>query len=115
MAGGIAQLNANGNEKLDALAKDLAKTQEDLEQARREISSLRDQTTARAGEDRSRRHGAPRASRTTSSGRGRRITDSLDRVKHELDTVNATIEGARTSIREPQRTSSTPRRRRWTT
>ncbi len=98
MAGGIAQLNYNGNQKLDALAKDLVKTQESLEQARRDISSFRDQTTL-AQEKIDRDVTTLRAKQTDLERTRSQEIGLLDRVKHELDTVNASIEGSRTSLR----------------
>ena len=93
LAGGVAQLNANGNKKLEDLAKELAKTQEGLEQARRDISSFRDQTTL-AQEKIDRDVTTLRAKQTDlERTRSQEVGDMLDRVKHELDTVNASIEG----------------------
>jgi chromosome segregation ATPase len=97
LAGGIAQLNYNGNKKLDDLAKELVKTQENLGKTRHEISDLRDQTSiVQQKIDRdvtSLRSQLIDLDRTHSQ-----VYYTLDRVKHELDTVNSTIEGAKTSI-----------------
>jgi chromosome segregation ATPase len=97
MAGGIAQLNYNGNQKLDALAKDLVKTQENLEKTRHEISDLRDQTTL-VQEKIDRDVTALRVQQNDLERTHSQVSYSLDRVKHELETVNSTIDGAKTSI-----------------
>ncbi len=46
LAGGVAQLNRNGNEALAKLAAELEKVEGDLETARHDILDLRDQTNS---------------------------------------------------------------------
>ena len=98
LAGGITQLNANGNKRLDQLAADLAKTEEGLEAAQREIVSLRDQTTL-VQEKIDGDIAVLRARQTDLERTRSQVADTLAHVQFDLGTVNATIEGAKTSLR----------------
>jgi chromosome segregation ATPase len=97
LAGGIAQLNYNGTKKLDDLSKELVKTQENLEKTRHEISNLSDHTIV-VQEKIDRDVMALRVQQNDLERSHSQISYTLDRVKHELETVNTTIQGAQTSI-----------------
>ena len=97
LAGGIAQLNANANKRLQELSTQLAKAQEEIGDARREAMTLRDE--ASENQERTDREIAALRARQTDLERTRtQITNDLARLQYDLGTVNATIEGARTSI-----------------
>jgi chromosome segregation ATPase len=97
LAGGIAQLNYNANQRLQRLADELAKTQEGIETTRREIAETRDQTTE-AQEKIDRDLTTLRSQQTDLERTRTQIVDTLERLKYDLGTVNATIEGSRTSL-----------------
>jgi chromosome segregation ATPase len=97
MSAGIVQLNANGNERLEKLATELAKTREDVESAKRDIIAVRDQTTL-AQETIDRDIGALNAQINDLERTRSQIVDMLARVTYEKGTVDSTIEGAKTSI-----------------
>jgi chromosome segregation ATPase len=97
LAGGVAQLNRNANERLQQLSNDLAKAQEGIAAAKREAMLLRDETSQT--QERVDREIAALRARQTDLERSRaQIVDNLARLQYDLGTVNATIEGARTSI-----------------
>lgn len=97
LAGGVAQLNTNANKRLQELGEQLAKAQEDIGAAKLEAMSLRDE--ASATQERIDRDVAALRSQQTDLERTRtQIVDSLSRLQYDLGTVNATLEGARTSI-----------------
>jgi chromosome segregation ATPase len=97
LASGVAQLNANANHRLLELSTQLAKAREDIDAAKREAMSLRDQTSET--QERIDREIATLRARQTDLERSRtQIVDNLARLQYDLGTVNATIEGARTSI-----------------
>jgi chromosome segregation ATPase len=98
MAGGIAQLNQNGNKRLESLAAELTKAQEGIESAKREIVSLRDQT-ALIQEKIDGDLTVLRARQTDLERTRSQVADTLAHVQYDLSTVNATIEGAKTSLR----------------
>ena len=97
MAGGIVQLNANGNKRLEELATQLAKTREDLDSAKRDIISVRDQTT-QTQEKIDRDIGALNAQINDLERTRSQVVDMVARVTYEKGTVDSTIEGAKTSI-----------------
>jgi chromosome segregation ATPase len=97
LAGGIAQLNYNANQRLQRLADELAKTQEGIESTRREIAETRD-TTTEAQEKIDRDITTLRSQQTDLERTRTQVVDTLERLKYDLGTVNATIEGARTSL-----------------
>jgi len=97
LAGGVAQLNRNGNQALEKLATELEKVQASLEHDRHEIGVVRDQTQLvqqnidREVEDlRSRQADLERARS--------QIVESLTRVQYELAIVDETIKTAQTSL-----------------
>ncbi len=97
LAGGIAQLNYNANQRLQKLSDDLAKAKGDIETTRREIAETRDRTTD-AQEKIDRDIATLRAQQTDLERTRSQIVDTLERLKFDLGTVNATIAGARTSL-----------------
>jgi chromosome segregation ATPase len=97
LAGGVAQLNANANQRLKGLSDDLAKAKEGIAAARLEAMALRDETSET--QERIDREVTALGARQTDLERTRtQITNDLARLQYDLGTVNATIEGARTSI-----------------
>jgi chromosome segregation ATPase len=99
LAGGVAQLNFNANERLQKLSDELAKAQEGILAAKREAMELRDQTSE-TQEQIDRDVTALRARQTDLERSGSQIVDTLARLQYDLRTVNETIEGARTSIQK---------------
>lgn len=97
LAGGVAQLNANANQRLQKLAADLEKTQADLETTKQDIASYRDQTTV-AQEKIDREIAALRSQQTDLERTRSQISDTLSRLQYDLSTVNATIAAARESL-----------------
>jgi chromosome segregation ATPase len=97
LAGGIAQLNYNANQRLQRLADELAKTQEGIETTRREIAETRDKTTE-AQEKIDREITTLRSQQADLERTRTQVVDTLERLKYDLGTVNATIEGAKTSF-----------------
>ena len=97
LAGGVAQLNRNGNEALSKLEKELAETQTKIAETRYQIRSQRDQTVATQEEiDRAL---AVLGSRQADLEAARsQIVESLTRVQYQLATVEETIKGARASL-----------------
>jgi chromosome segregation ATPase len=97
LAGGIAQLNYNANQRLQKLSDDLAKAQADIETTRHEMAETRDRTTET--QENIDRDLAALGSQQADLDRTRsQIVDTLERLKYDLGTVNATIAGARTSL-----------------
>ncbi len=97
LAGGVAQLNYNANQRLQSLADEVAKAQAAIETARREIAETRDQTTI-AQEKIDREITTLRTQQTDLERTRSQVVDTLERLKYDLGTVNATIAGARTSL-----------------
>ena len=93
LAAGVDQLNRNGNAALVKAAADLAKAQESLAESQAAMVQLKDQTTVvqEAGDQRlavlnSQRLDVDRASSS--------LKDYLNKLQHQLDTVQATIKEA---------------------
>jgi peptidoglycan hydrolase CwlO-like protein len=97
LAGGVAQVNYNANQRLQKLSEELAKAQGDIEATRREIAETRDQTTE-AQEKIDRDIATLRSQQADIERTRTQIVDTLARLQYDLSTVNATIEGARTSL-----------------
>jgi chromosome segregation ATPase len=97
LAGGVAQLNTNANQKLQQLTADLEKTQAAIETTRQDIKSHRDQTTI-AQEKIDREITALRSQQTDLERSRSQISDTLSRLQYDLGTVNATIAAARESL-----------------
>jgi cell division protein ZapA len=97
LAGGVAQLNFNANQKLQQLSTELEKTQADIESTKREITEHRDQTTIT--QEKIDREIAALESRQTDLERTRsQIIDTLSRLQYDLNVVNGTIAAAKDSL-----------------
>jgi chromosome segregation ATPase len=97
LAGGIAQLNYNANQKLDQLATEVEKTRADIESTKLDIANYRDQTTL--VQEKIDRDVAALQSQQTDLERTRtQISDTLSRLQYDLNTVNGTIAGAKDSL-----------------
>jgi chromosome segregation ATPase len=94
LAGGVAQLNRNGNELLQKLTDELASTQTKIEETVVEIASVRDQTTA-TQEKIDRDVTALRANQHELEEAHSEIVEVLTRLQNQLATVEDTIKGAR--------------------
>jgi chromosome segregation ATPase len=97
LAGGVAQLNRNGNEALQKLTADLQKVEEDLADAKREIVGLRDQTNSTL-ETIDREVFFLRARQSNLEAARSQISESLSRLRYQLATVEETIKTAQTSL-----------------
>jgi chromosome segregation ATPase len=97
LAGGVAQLNRNGNEALAKLAAELEKVQGDLETAKHDILDYRDQT-ASSQEKIDRDIAVLRSRQADLENAGSQISDSLSRLRYQLATVDETIKTAQTSL-----------------
>ena len=97
LAGGVAQLNANANQKLQQLTADLEKTQADIESTKKDIVKYRDETSET--QERIDREIAALQSQQTDLERTRtQITETLSRLLYDLSVVNGTIAGAKESL-----------------
>lgn len=97
LAGGVARLNQNANQKLEALAADLVKAQENLDSARREIVGLRDQTTL-VQEKIDRDLSLLRVRQNDLERTRSQVVATLERVKYDLGTVSFEFESAKTAL-----------------
>jgi chromosome segregation ATPase len=97
LAGGVAKLNQNGNEALEKIAAQLAKAQEDLDTARRDIVSLRDQTIL-SQEKIDRDIAVLEAQQTALERHRSQIVNELERAKYELGTVTDTIARGKAAV-----------------
>jgi predicted nucleic acid-binding Zn-ribbon protein len=97
MAGGVAQLNYNANQKLDQLAAELEKTQQSIEATKLEIISTRDQTTV-VQETIDREFSALESQQTDLERSRTQIADTLSRLQYDLKTVNDTVAEAKDSL-----------------
>jgi chromosome segregation ATPase len=98
LAGGIARLNYNANQRLDQLSKDVAKAQEEIEATRLEIMDYSDQASS-AGEKIDRDVTTLRAQQTDLERTRAQIVDTLEALKYDLDRENKTGEAAKESLR----------------
>jgi chromosome segregation ATPase len=96
LGAGVDQLSRNGNAALDKAAKDYAKAQDALAQAKADMVQFKDQTTVvqEAGDQQlavllSRKNDVERASST--------IKDVLNKIQFQLETAQATIKHAETA------------------
>jgi chromosome segregation ATPase len=97
LAGGVAQLNFNANQKLEQLAVELEKTQAAIESTKRDIASYRDQTTI-AQEKIDREIAALNSQQTDLERTRTQISDTLLRLQYDLKTVNSTIADAKDNL-----------------
>jgi chromosome segregation ATPase len=97
LAGGVAQLNYNANQRLQQLTDELEKTQAAIETTRQEIAQHRDLTTVT--QEKLDREIAALESQQTDLERTRtEVSDTLSRLQYDLGTVNATIAAAKDSV-----------------
>src|SRR5262249_8508750 len=97
LTSGVAQLNRNGNQVLDNLAKELEKAETELQETRQQTMALRDETAST--QERIDGDLAVLRSRVADLGRTRsEIKDILTSVQYQLATVEETIKGARASL-----------------
>lgn len=97
LASAVVQINYAGNRMLDQIAKDLAKTQEDLEATRLETIQVRDKTIL--VQEKIDRDVTTLRSQQADLVRTRsQIVDMLERLKYDLDTENRKIELARAAL-----------------
>lgn len=97
LAAGVVQINYAGNRLLDQIAKDLAKTQEDLEATRLETIQVRDKTIL-VQEKIDRDLTTLRAQQADLVRSRSQIVDMLERLKYDLDAENRKIELARAAL-----------------
>jgi chromosome segregation ATPase len=97
LAGGVAQLNRNGNAALKKLADDLEKVDAELTTAKHEILDLRDQT-ALTQETIDREVSVLRARQADLEDAHSQISESLSRLRYQLATVDETTKTAQTSL-----------------
>ena len=97
LAGGVAQLNRNGNEALQELTQSLEKMRTDLAETRSQIASLHDQTSS-AQEELDRQLATFRAQIADLEKGRSEIVESLARVKYQKDVVDSTVKAAKTQF-----------------
>jgi chromosome segregation ATPase len=97
LAGGVAQLNRNGNEALTKLATELEKVEADLQTAKHDILNYRDQT-ALTQEKIDRDIAVLRSRQADLEDARSQISESLSRLRYQLATVDETIKTAQTSL-----------------
>lgn len=97
LAGGVAQLHYNANQRLQKLDSDLEKAQAAIATTRDEIAQTRDQTNIMQ-ENLDREIATLRAKQTDLERTRSQVTDMLARLQSDLKTVNDTIASARESI-----------------
>jgi chromosome segregation ATPase len=97
LAGGVAQVNFNANQKLQQLTLELEKTQAAIESTKLDIVNYRDQTTIT--QEKIDREIAALQSQQTDLERTRtQISDTLSRLQYDLGIVNSTIAAAKDSL-----------------
>ena len=97
LAGGVAQLNYNANQKLQQLTDDLEKTEAAIETTKLDIASYRDQTTV-AQEKIDRQIAALRSQQTDLERTRSQISDTLSRLQYDLASVNDVIARSKDSL-----------------
>jgi chromosome segregation ATPase len=97
LTAGIAQLNKNGNQRLEDLAKNLEKAQADLREAKLQTLSLR-ASTAVTQEKVDREIELLRARLSALEKAHSQIVENLTRTEYQLAEVEETIKGAQASL-----------------
>ena len=97
LAGGVAQLNRNGNQALQKLTDDLEKVQAGLETAKHEVIDLRTQTTL-IQEKIDRDVIVLEAKQTLLEETKSEILDTLSSLQYELATVEDTIKTGKATL-----------------
>jgi chromosome segregation ATPase len=97
IAAGVAQLNANGNRRLNELLTQIDKLRDQIEKAQSDLVAVRDETaTVQEQVDRDRVVFQSRQSDIEKSRS--QIVDALARVQLQLTTVQDTIRGAQDAL-----------------
>lgn len=90
VAAGVAQLNRNGNAALAKLANEYESAQQGLAQAQADITRIKDETTVfQEGVDA--QLGAIRAHLYDVEGRNSVLTELVNRLQYQLETVETTV------------------------
>jgi chromosome segregation ATPase len=97
LASGVAQLNSNGNRRLNQLLAEIDKLQADLEQTQTDLHSLRDQTSS-VQEETDRELTVLRSRQSDVEKSRSQIQDTLARVQFQLANVQDTIKGAEDAL-----------------
>ena len=97
LAGGVAQLHYNANQRLQKLDADLEKAQAAIDATRREIAQTADQTNI-SQEKLDREIAALRSQQTDLERTRSQVTDMLAHLQADLKTVNETIAAAKESL-----------------
>jgi len=90
LAGGVAQLNRNGNQALQKLSDDLEKVQDGLEKAKVEIGDVLTQTT-QTQENIDREITVLRSRQSDLENKRSQILENLSRLQYQLTTVEDNI------------------------
>jgi hypothetical protein len=97
LAGGVAQLNRNGNQALQKMSDDLEKVQGDLQTAKHEILDLRSQTTL-TQEKIDRDIIVLRSRQADLENSRSQVMENLSRLQYQLATVEDTIKNGRATL-----------------
>lgn len=97
LAGGVAQLHYNANQRLEKLESDIGKAQASIATTRGEIVQYRDQTSE-AQEKIDREIAALRSQQNDLERSRSQIVNTLARLQFDLKTVDDTIAAARESV-----------------
>ncbi len=97
LASGIAQLNANGNRRLNQLTTEIEKLKDQIEKAQTDVASLRDQSSS-VQEQADRDRVVLRARQSDIEKSRSQIKDALERVQFQVATVQDTIKSAEDAL-----------------
>jgi len=97
LAGGVAQLNRNGNQALQKLTDELEKVQADLQTAKHDVLDLRTQTTL-TQENIDRDVTVLRSRQTDLENARSQVIESLARLNYQLATVEDVIKNGRATL-----------------
>jgi chromosome segregation ATPase len=98
LAGGIARLNYNANQKLDQLSNEIAKAEQEIEATHLEIMDYSDRASS-AGEKIDRDIATLRAQQTDIERTRAQVIDTLEALRFDLDRENKTGAAAKESLR----------------
>jgi outer membrane murein-binding lipoprotein Lpp len=97
LAGGVAQLNRNGNQALQKLSDDLEKVEANLETAKHDILDVQTQTTL-IQETVDRDLTVLRSRQTDLEDARSQIVENLSRLQYELATIEDTIKNGQATL-----------------
>jgi predicted nucleic acid-binding Zn-ribbon protein len=97
LASGLAQLNANGNRRLNQLTTEIEKLKDQVEKAQNDVASLRDQA-ASVQEQADRDRIVLRARQSDIEKSRSQIKDALERVQYQVATVQDTIKSSEEAL-----------------